>query len=316
MRLIDRPVERLTEARHVGNNPNGRMIPFAFHASEASVRYVLDIEASNACGELVRCGDGLFEADNPLFRMPAETFWVELFGERAPTMSGPNKRIGYLVHAATDGRSGTITPFSETSEGLSRRLPCEIRFDLDGKMVREPGMYHLRHPHMPHLAPLLEHSMLHPDPEGLKTLRTRAGANSTVLGELAEGTWFALPLLFAFVALLNSPQVVETRHSDLARLNRARSRRGRLPLLDHVEVRLTLGETSGTGGVGGSFRSAPRLHFVRGHVVRRHGKTFWRQSHLRGDSQKAIVSKTVRVTAGRSVRSDAARHVRTAVNSS
>jgi hypothetical protein len=314
MRLIDRKPE--IPIRHEHAVHGRRVVPILtdHHAALASVRYVLDLPASNACGELIRSGEGLFEADNPLFRMPAETFWVELFEERAPGAFGANRRLGYLVQAAADGRSGTITPFAETNTGLCRRLPCQMIFDLRQPMTRPTGGHSLRNPELPHLADLLEHCILYPDREGLKDLRPGSDASATVLAELAQGTWYALPLLFAFVALLNSPQVVDTRASDLARLNRERIKRGRQPLLDHVEVRLSLGDGTGAGRSDGIGRTVPRLHFVRGHVVHRDGKTFWRQAHLRGDSHKAIVSKTVRVTAGQSVRSNAARHVRSAIS--
>jgi hypothetical protein len=307
MRLIDRPLEPL-------HGVSGLTPPHCHgeRPANASVRYVLDLAASQACGDLVRNGEGLFEPDNPLFRMPVETFWLECFTEREEGAAGPNTRVGYLVRSGASGRAGVITPFTETSNGLTQQLPCQICFDLDATIVREKGMYALRHPHIGHIADLLKHCVLVPDQDRLAAMHVRAGVSATPLGALAEGTWFALPLLFAFVALLNSPQVVETRPSDLERLNRARTRRGRAPLLDHVEVRLALGDSARGGSAGADARVSPRLHFVRGHVVRRSGKTFWRQPHLRGDSQKSLVFRTVRVTAGRSVRADAAQHVRQA----
>lgn len=312
MRLLDRRPE--LPARPRATARAGRAVFDPLNAAGAGVRYVLDAEASTACGELIRTGAGLFEPDNPLFRMPAETLWLELFEEQvAPPR--PKRRLGYLIEGASDGRSGTIVCFSETGDGLSRREPAVIVFDLERKMVCRPGMYRLRHPDMPHLAGLLEHCLLVPVGEGMSGLAAGHAAKSPVLRDLAEGTWYALPLLFAFVALLNSPQLIETRRSDLDRLNRARGRRGRAPLLDHIEVRLSLGEASGgSGALGNALRTAPRLHFVRGHLVRREGMTFWRQAHLRGDGHKAIVSRTIRVTAGRSVREDASAHVRMAVN--
>lgn len=313
MRLIDRPSEVLLSDRRTGTGGRDAHAARELDAASASIRYVLDGDASNACADLVRSGDGLFSVENPLLRMPAEHFWVELFEESDGGGPDYRGRMGYLVSANDGGRSGTIVPYSETSEGLRRRLPCEIAFDLDGGIPRQPGTYALAHPHMTHLAELLSHCRLCPDHERIAARQPDSVAQTETLSMLAEGTWFALPLLFAFVALLNSPQVVETRHSDLHRLNRARARRGRAPLLDHIEVRLALGERAAGAGQGNALRLAPRLHVVRGHVVHRHGKTFWRQAHLRGDSQKAIVAKTVRVSAGRSVRRDAAHHVRKVV---
>jgi len=71
----------------------------------------------------------------------------------------------------------------------------------------------------------------------------------------------------------------------------------------HVEVRLVLGEEPRyAGSAAAHHRTPPRLHFVRGHMVHRSGKTFWRASHLRGDTSKAVLQKTVRVTAAKSAR--------------
>jgi len=44
-------------------------------------------------------------------------------------------------------------------------------------------------------------------------------------------------------------------------------------------------------------RPTPRLHFVRGYIVRRSGQTFWRTSHLRGDAAKPVISRTIRFNA-------------------
>jgi hypothetical protein len=41
-------------------------------------------------------------------------------------------------------------------------------------------------------------------------------------------------------------------------------------------------------------RHPPRLHHVRGHIVRREDRIFWRKPHLRGDaSQGQVRSRTV-----------------------
>lgn len=314
MRLIDRSPDVPPRFKKFLTGQQAQQARHMFDASMADIRYVLDLPASSACADLIRNGDGLFEADNPLFRMPAESFWVEMFEERGSDHLGSNKRLGYLVQSGPDGRSGTIIPFYETNEGLRRQMPCTVVFDLDNKMAARPGTHSIRHAEMYHLAGLFNHCLLCPDPKGLEEYKSKIGPHKSALSELAQGTWYALPLLFAFTALLNSPQVIETRNSDLYRLNRERVKRGRSPLLDHVEVRLSLGGGGAGGFEGGALRTAPRLHVVRGHVCRRNGKTFWRQAHLRGDSHKAIITKTVRVTAGKSLRENPAHHVRSSVN--
>ena len=80
-------------------------------------------------------------------------------------------------------------------------------------------------------------------------------------------------------------------------LNRKRMERNRPPLLDHIEVHATLpahssGSNADEGGV--ITRRPPRLHQVRGHLVRRDNSVFWRTPHLRGSERQGVVrSRTV-----------------------
>lgn len=315
MRLIDRHLERpIWQNVPQATGLAALARPAVAGPHSASVRYVLDLPASQACGELIREGEGLFEPENPLFRLPAEALWLELYVEPGTERDGANRRLGYLVISAPDGRSGAIHPFVESGSGSARPLPCTIEFDLDrrlDRMIPSPQLRSFQHGAIEHLADLLHHSRLRIDSAWLSQNTAR---EQYLVPELAEGTWFALPLLFAFAALLNSPQVIDFRPSDLARLNRARAERGRPPLLDHVEVRLSLGSAGQARGVAHGGRAMPRLHFVRGHFVQRSGKTFWRQAHLRGDTSHAIVSRTVNVTAAKALRQgSSATHVREAV---
>lgn len=59
----------------------------------------------------------------------------------------------------------------------------------------------------------------------------------------------------------------------------------------HIEVNACLeglgeAERTGTGPIG---RRSPRLHHVRGHLVRRDNKVFWRIPHLRGNASRGVV---------------------------
>ena len=71
---------------------------------------------------------------------------------------------------------------------------------------------------------------------------------------------------------------------------------GRFALLDHVEVSMQVldHDTPGVGERRDEIRSAPRLHFVRGHLVRRGGGIHWRIAHMRGSaSGRPVLSRTV-----------------------
>jgi hypothetical protein len=112
-------------------------------------------------------------------------------------------------------------------------------------------------------------------------------------------------MLLAFVLLLATRTGLPQSRSDFDRLNRARLKTGKKPLLDHIEVRAPLlpeyfsqppAERRGT-------RFGPRLHHVRGHLVRRGSQLFWRVPHLRGSARAGFVrTRTVVWTLGGSGR--------------
>jgi hypothetical protein len=284
-------------ARELGENDDG----LDARLDRAVLRYVLDRHASFACAELIRSGDGLFDPSSEIFRMPAASFWFEAYHEASLTNpNDPIMRFGLLVECADDCRSGTVTHFSEVRGGGCQRLLSTTEFDLDAPPARSGPDFRFDQEELPHLKGLLDHTLIRPVAEaGLPRDATR----DQVLQRnriLALATWFDVPMIFAFVAMLNSPNIVETRQSDLHVLNAARLRRRRPALLEHIEVRMVLG-TSGQhpSSAQSGIRVPPRLHHVRGHFMHRAGKAIWRSPHLRGDTARAALTRTVRVTAHR-----------------
>lgn len=269
---------------------------------EAALRYIVDGSASRQCFDLIRADLGLLDPANALLRLPAELFWLEWLCEASPGVPA-NHRLGALVQGTPDGRSGVILPVWQRDQRQAVMSPVRISFDLDRPLVPPTGatsVRRLRHVSLPHLDGLFGHMLAEVDAERIDAWRRddRCGFDAAVRAE-AEAVWFNLPFVLSFALLLDSRNAVEQRPADLARLNRARLRRGRPRLLDHIEVRLRIGtaasaatasqESSGRG------REAPRLHFVRGHSVRRGDKIFWRIPHLRGDADRPIRTKTVNV---------------------
>jgi hypothetical protein len=79
-------------------------------------------------------------------------------------------------------------------------------------------------------------------------------------------------------------------------INRKRQIHGRPPLLDHIEVRASLDavQAADASAAEAAGRQSPRLHHVRGHLVRREDRVFWRVPHLRGSAARGMVrSRTV-----------------------
>ncbi|MBV9345516.1 MAG: hypothetical protein JOZ03_11080 [Gammaproteobacteria bacterium] len=103
-----------------------------------------------------------------------------------------------------------------------------------------------------------------------------------------------IPLLLAFLLLMAARAGLPQREPELAALNRARRHAGKRPVLGHVEVRAPLlpefrGPVYQTPGR--SSRSVPRLHQVRGHLMRRGGALYWRIPHLRGSARAGGIQK-------------------------
>jgi hypothetical protein len=157
--------------------------------------------------------------------------------------------------------------------------------------------FRVRNADLPGLDSILTHSVFRPDVSWLDHYQ-QAGSGERTHFLQAQGSafWYALPHALCFSVLLNSRTVLNERPSDLDRLNRARSKRGRRPLLDHVEVSLRLGSRyAQSQGRDAANRRSPRLHVVRGHPVQRAGKTFWRSTHVRGEGEQLVGSRTVTV---------------------
>ena len=263
------------------------------------LRYVLDADASKQCSDLLRECPELPSLEREVLRLPAAVFWLEWFAE--PLEGG--QKLGCLVQASEDGRSGTVLPYYTTTAGRPQRLPGVIEFDLDGEArpnVR--GSRQFAHRLFPHLDHVLTRVAMTMDPGWISTV-AKAG-EATLRNKMtleAEGTWFFIPYLLTFSVLLSSPNVLREKHSVSApQDHRAGARR---PPLGHVEVSLRLGEYAPSSdrpaGNSDSGRAMPRMHVVRGHYVSRGLKTFWRMSHLRGSGDWTDYSKTVRVKAAR-----------------
>ncbi|MBJ7438385.1 MAG: hypothetical protein JHD35_05090 [Sphingopyxis sp.] len=304
MRLMDCVASCAGKTLHVASG--GKIFEIAGASTHADavrscpLRYVLDDVVTDVCLQLLDTDRGMLDPANYLLRVPAQQFWVEWFEDRpAPDTGGKHRRrnAGLLVNAAPDGRSGTIHSFWKNDEGETVSSQIIIEFDLDNRPTTEPGTIRARHIEFPEFQPLLDCMTFRVDPAWSAYFAAlAANQREQVMQQCAAITWFDLAFVFAFATVLASKDHIDSQPSDLSRLNRARMKRGKLPLLDHVETRLYLdnrvASLPGENGV----RSAPRLHQVRGHLVRRANLTFWRTTHLRGDPATILIQRNVRVT--------------------
>lgn len=116
--------------------------------------------------------------------------------------------------------------------------------------------------------------------------------------QLARADWAGEgTFLLAVVGLLNARNAVETVAVDQGKLNRARVKRGKAPLLDHKILKIAQRQVQRVypDGERHPTHAPMRGHFCRGHFkARKTGIFFW-HPHARGHFSKGTVTKDYRL---------------------
>jgi hypothetical protein len=322
MRLLDLIAQGRTELIRTND---GRSLPGAERFQDAvrncPIRYVL-------ADELARCATQMAFADGDrltscldLIHVPAQSLWIEWTDAARRTElpaidpsglqeTGVAQRAGALLKASPNGRAGEIRTFWSTRAELAYVSPVVVRFDLDGVCeqgvssdpVVGSGWAKVTAPVESGLEEFLEHLRFYFDEEWAAYYRdhceTREMRNAVLRGNLATCA-FDPPMLFAFLLMLSARSALPQRSIPVDKLNRARQRAGKPPLLEHVEVSAPLysSSTASMPGMRASERRGPRLHHVCGHIVRRGAAVFWRVPHLRGSARLGQVrTRTVKLS--------------------
>jgi hypothetical protein len=264
------------------------------------LRYVVDARAAQRCFDLLATDRGMLAAENAFLRVPATSFWLEWPCSPA---AGAGSLTGLLVHADESGRSGRVHTFWEQAEGEPVPAQAVTEFDLDHDRSARAAAGEA-FAIAPDLHPLAPHILFHIGPAWTAHLRQAAapGSRAAAVRDIAGNIMAGIEFMFAFTTLLSERSFLRRDTVDLSRLNRQRSKRGKPALLDHVEVRIDLAaEAAAMRDSSSPGRESSRLHHVRGHMVHRGGKTFWRRSHIRGDWTKPVLTRTAHVTHRRPV---------------
>jgi hypothetical protein len=291
----------------------------ATDAANCPIRYVLSDELTRLCAALAYSKGARTLSCTDLVRIPAERLWVEWayapwrteldrYGFAPPRDHFGNRgRRGAMLTASQDGRRGRVRTFwctgeTETDVWASSMLG---HFDFDSSQqvngsAKRAGCLRVRNG-LADESSVLSTSFCFEFEKTWEDYYDRAKLPADKRREIelhSLGTIaLDIPLLLGFFLLLNTRTGLPQQTVRLDRLNRSRIRDGKVALLDHVNVRAPFpcSDLFVDGNSSPSERRRPRLHHVRGHLVRRRNELFWRVPHLRGNASAGVL-KTRTVT--------------------
>ncbi|WP_158927553.1 hypothetical protein [Acidisphaera sp. S103] len=100
----------------------------------------------------------------------------------------------------------------------------------------------------------------------------------------------------SILLLLNSKNLTHSEESPAPeRLNRQRTKAGKLPLLGHTKIRIKLSRALQRRAGEEGQRGAARLHAVRGHFKIRASGVYWWSDFMRGDPARGAVHGTYKI---------------------
>jgi hypothetical protein len=295
---------------------------FASRVADCPLRYVLDDDLTRASAELAFADGARLAGCLDLLRVPAPQLWIEWNDEvhmqviydtnaSAYDSAASGRRVGVFMQGSADGLRATARTFwadAAAEESCDVTMsPIETHIDLRGQLpypsdvagVLAGGYAALMNPADSAMSSLLDQMRFRFDERWAAYYRaaaTDSAAQRRVVHESVAAVARDVPMLLGFFLLLSAKDATRSIPVTRTAINRKRLARGRAPLLDHIEVRASLDAVaeSDSNGTEHGGRQSPRLHHVRGHLVRRDNSVFWRTPHLRGSASRGVVrSRTV-----------------------
>jgi hypothetical protein len=295
---------------------------FAHRVVGCPLRYVLSDELVRTCTALAYSDGDELSGCLDLLHLPAETLWVEwdegarptalarLLPEWAAAGGADAVRAGALISARPAGRAGSLRTFWLTRGEAPEAVvaPVETLLDFDGVAASNDAdallggsAVTVRDPHNPQSDELLQCAAFRFDSAWQRYyqhIATDAQMRTEVIRRSLAAVASDVPMLLALFLLLAVRAQLVHHPVDPVRVNAKRSRLGRVPLLEHIEVSAPLFAQAERwhGEREGNPRRGPRLHHVGGHLVRRHNAIYWRGPHWRGHVRLGSVrSRTVQL---------------------
>jgi hypothetical protein len=288
---------------------------YAGDIGACTTRYVLSDELARLCTALAYSKGANTLACADLLHVPAERVWVEWaeapwrnelgrYRFKNPVEPSSSGRRGVFIQSTPQGRRGLLRTFWADGESELQVLSSsmEAYFDFDAREDEEPEVFGRQQPcslrvsdHAVGRADILRRCFRFGFERSWQEYYEGAHltpAQATAISHHALGTIaIDIPVLLAFFLLFATRPGLPRRPLMLERLNKARARCGKAPLLEQIEVFVPLlPEYRPGGGTDlAASRRLRRLHHVRGHLVRRGSKLFWRVPHLRGSARAGTI---------------------------
>jgi hypothetical protein len=296
---------------------------FASQVAGCPLRFVAADSLTRVCAELAFSGGDRLAGCLDLLRIPAPALWIEwsdaihqaVISECNIVVRNDSdavgRQVGLLLRASPCGRVAMARTFWSTSNptgGFGAVMsPLETHISLDDRfepLVSPDAMLRREFASVrcddAGVAQLLERVRFRFDEKWCAYYRDSgmdSASREQVVQRCLAGVAHDVPLILAFFLLLNAKGATRPVPVEREQLNRRRQEKHRPALLDHVEVHVSLpGRSSerSEDGLAAMARRPPRLHGVRGHLVRREDRIFWRTPHLRGNARQGVVrSRTV-----------------------
>jgi hypothetical protein len=295
---------------------------FAAQIAACPLRFVLGDDLTQASADLAFADGARLVGCLDLLRMPAPHLWIEWNDEVHKRVihqtrsalefdsAATGRKVGILLRASPDGLTAVGRTFwadAAADEHAEVTLsPLETHFDLRGEFADSKnthdalsgGFLDATHGGNAATASLLDHVRFRFEESWAGYYRAAAAEaefKRRLIVESIDSIAWDAPLVLAFLLLLGAKDATRLMPVSRAAINRKRLANGRAPLLDHVEVNASLDAVAtAESAADGSGRQSPRLHHVRGHLVRRENRVFWRVPHLRGSGCRgAVRSRTV-----------------------
>lgn len=280
---------------------------FARRLQLCPLRYVLADDLVRTCAALAYSEGDELSGCLDLLHLPAETLWIEwdegarrtALARALPELAGTHTpevvRAGALVSAHRGGRAGNMRTFCLSRDPPEPLLaPVETLLDFDAapasygpEALLEGRAVAVRDPHNAQSDALLQCASFRLDSAWQRyyaSMMLDGASSARVIRHSLATVALDVPMLLALFLLLTVRAELVHQPVRPLRLNAKRARLGKAPLLEHIEVSAPVfaQPQQRVEDPCGAPRRGPRLHHVRGHIVRRRNAVYWRGPHWRG----------------------------------